>query len=107
MTFSTKIFGLALITAASFSTAAFATEASRFELNAANTAQTVSYDGTRTVHICVDKSTVRHAVKIESGASINIVAPGDCYTFKSSEYRVSTKGIDRDTTIVGHVASAE
>ena len=106
---STKIFGLALITAAAISTSASATEAKSplFELGGASYSQTVSYDSARDVRICVDKASMSHGLKIETGLGTNIVAPGDCYSFKSQEFRVSAKGFQRNVKIVGRVANID
>ena len=106
---STKIFGLALITAAAVSTSAFATEAKHplFELSNGVASQTVSYDSARNVRICVDKASMSHSLKIETGLGTNVVAPGACYTFKSQEFRVSAKGFQGDVKIVGRVANID
>ena len=106
---STKIFALSLITAASFSTAAFATEAKAplFELSNGVASQTVSYDAARNVRICVDKASMSRGLKIETGLGTSVVAPGNCYTFKSQEFRVSARGFQRDLKIVGRVANID
>lgn len=105
MTKTTKILSAALFVSFAGIASAHAAEADSdlFVLKSGVSAQTISYDDARKVRICLDDSKATRPLRVSHGLGSNVIEPGSCYTFESSEFRVSARGINADYQMVGRV----
>lgn len=80
---------------------------SLFILDGTKSSSHISYPDYRKVRVCVDKESVSRPLRIQHGLGGNVVEPGNCYTFQSTEFRVSTRGLMSDQEIIGRVQTVE
>lgn len=72
-----------------------------FVLTGSKASSHVTYDDYRKVRVCVDETSVSKPLRIQHGLGTNMVEPGSCYTFQSTEFRVSTRGLKSDEQLIG------
>lgn len=109
MNSTAKILSAALfVSFAGFGTAHAAdAKSDLFILKPGASSQTVSYDQARKVRICLDKAAATRPLKVSHGLGTNVVEPGSCYTFESSEFRVSARGIKPEYQMVGRIENLD
>lgn len=78
-----------------------------FVLSGSKRSSHISYDTYQKVRVCVDEATVSRPLRIQHGLGTNMVQPGSCYTFQSTEFRVSADGLTSDEQIVGRAETVK
>jgi len=109
MNCTAKILSAALFVSFAGIGAAHATEGKSelFVLKPGASSQKISYDAARKVRICLDSTAATRPLTVRHGLGTNVVEPGSCYTFESSEFRVSARGIMPEYQMVGRVEALD
>ena len=78
-----------------------------FVLKSGAASQRISYDEARKVRICLDDADNTRPLMVSHGLGSNVIKPGSCYSFESSEFRVSARGIKGEFQMVGRVENLD